>query len=106
MSVEFRAHEEIKDIYYKLKDSEFLAWLSRLRIRHSVGEDAGSILGLAPWVKELALPQPRCRSQMRVGMGCGGVRWGENPRAQSGAGSLPRILTLLDVSVQASPLDP
>ena len=36
---------------------EFLLWLSRLRTRHSVYEDAGLIPCLTQWVKDLALPQ-------------------------------------------------
>ena len=37
--------------------SEFPLWLSRLRTRPSVSEDAGSIPGLTQWVKELLLLQ-------------------------------------------------
>ena len=41
---------------FKQVDREFLLWLSRLRILHSVHEDVGSIPGLPPWVKDLGLP--------------------------------------------------
>ena len=36
---------------------EFLLWLSELRTRHRVHEDAGSIPGLSQLVKDLASPQ-------------------------------------------------
>ena len=36
---------------------EFASWLSRLRSRRSVGEDASSIPGLDQWVKEPVSPQ-------------------------------------------------
>ena len=39
------------------KRKEFLLWLSRLRTKHSVHEDMGSIPDLTQWVKDLALPK-------------------------------------------------
>ena len=41
----------------KLSDWEFLLWLSRLRTQPCLCDNAGSIPGLAWWVKDLVLPQ-------------------------------------------------
>ena len=41
----------------KLIKQEFLLWLSRLRTRHCLLEDAGSSPGLAQWVNDLGFPQ-------------------------------------------------
>ena len=36
---------------------EFPLWLSGFRTQQSICEDAGSVPGLAQWVKDLVLPQ-------------------------------------------------
>ena len=42
---------------FKKSDVGFSLWLSVLRSRYSVCEDAGLIPGFAHWVKDLVLPQ-------------------------------------------------
>ena len=39
----------------EMREKEFLLWFSRLRTQRSVGEDTGSIPGLACGVKDLVL---------------------------------------------------
>ena len=48
---------------------EFLLWLSRLRIQHSVCEDAGLISGLVQGLRILCCHKLHRRSQMRVKSG-------------------------------------
>ena len=59
---------------YKWKDLEFLLWLSWFKTRLSVCEDAGSLPGLAPWVKDLAslhaVAQFADAAQIRCCCGC------------------------------------
>ena len=47
-----------------LRIKEFPSWLVRLRAHCCLCRDAGSILGLAQWVKDLALPKLWCRMKM------------------------------------------
>ena len=47
-----------KTIIRKDTCSSHCGWFSRLRTRHSIHEDGGSIPGLSQWVKEPTLQQP------------------------------------------------
>ena len=47
---------------------EFPLWLSSLRTRQSVHEDADSIPGLTQWVKNPSLPQTRLQRQLGSGV--------------------------------------
>ena len=49
--------QEVIKLTLKLKKLEFPLWLNGLRLPHSVCEDVYSILGLAQWIKDPALPQ-------------------------------------------------
>ena len=60
---------QLRFVCSKRSSLEFLLWLSRLRTRHSIHEDAGSIPGLTQWVKDLS----------GIAVNCGVVRGGLDP---------------------------
>ena len=50
---------------------QFPLWISRLKTRHSVHEDEGSIPGLNQWVKDLALLQDLVSDAAEILRCCG-----------------------------------
>ena len=88
---------------------EFPWWLSGLRTRHGIQEDAGSILGLAQCVEELAMPCPvscRCSSDRTPSLGtsyAAGVAVKREKKSNMFA-SLPTSLTAI-VLVQVQIVD-
>ena len=49
--------QRLEYLSLRFQSREFLLWFSGLRTRQSVREDAGSIPGLAQWIKEPLWPQ-------------------------------------------------
>ena len=49
--------QKLNEVWNLTIESIFPFWLSRLRTKHSVHEDAGLIPGLTCWVKDPELPQ-------------------------------------------------